>query len=162
MNRKASTLFLLLTSILLTGILVQFVLAQDYDNYETITLDSNNQSKGLTMSLNINDTLFYDFKATSKITFWIEDPNGSPIETPFNYIKPNFGNGLLFQASSSGDYSLHFSLPDETAGSTTVEIAYSISRYSQPMSNEQANYLAIGLIIAVSVFLIVVVMKLRK
>jgi hypothetical protein len=162
-NEEARILFLLLTSILLTGAVIPCVLAQDYGNYETISLDPNNRSKGLTISLNFNDTLYYDFKATNKVTFWVEDPTRSPISTPYNYIKSNYGDGLIFQASSTGEYSLNFSLPQDVAGSITVEIAYDISRYNQPTpDNTLTNYIVLGVIGAFVVGLIVVVLKIRK
>ncbi len=162
-NGKAKILFLLLTSILLAGIVIPCVLAQDYGNYETISLDPNNRSKSLTVSLNSNDTLYYDFKATNKITFWIEDPTGSQIEPPFNYVKRNYGNGLMLQADSSGEYSLKFSLPQDVAEYTTVEIGYDISRYNQPTPYDtQANYIALGVLVAVVAVVIVAVLKMRK
>lgn len=144
MDVKFRILFLLLTLILLIGIAVPCVLAQHFEYNTAISLTPTNRVDIITVNMNYRDTLWYEFKATELVTFWVEDPTDIQILPPYNYSLSDYVSPLELHAMSNGTYSLKFSLPqgvpnNNDDGYTTLEIKYGFDRYGPSTTSSSNN-----------------------
>ena len=99
---------------LVTGIILPSLSGEHYDNFNLINLTPSDGTQAVMISMNSNDTLFYNFRAPSYVAVWVVDPAGNQVVEPQVYLRSKYGNGFKFVAESSGTYQLVFSrdVPD--------------------------------------------------
>ena len=134
MDRRFKVWYLLGATVITAGILVGVVLpslsGEHYDYFNVINLDPNSSTQAMQVSLNSSDTLFYQFRTTSAVVFWVVDPAGNIVVDPLVYVNFKYGSGLRLVAQSSGVYSLVFSsvVPDQPLFDlVTVEVRSGVS-----------------------------------
>jgi hypothetical protein len=94
---------------ILGGVVYPLLSGEHYEYYNLINLTSDDRTQALMITMNSSDTLYYQFRATGAVVFWVKDPAGNQVVDPNVYVRLRYGSGFKLVAKSSGVYSLMFS-----------------------------------------------------